>query len=731
MSQNPRETKGGVSAISKADRAIVVKPPYALHLDRVPMLGDKVAKRIVAAACPWFIGQTPVGDFSGNDAGIGGNGGPADLACPWSPTGSDTIMAAGMISDATGASTSLVPMSLALDPMSDYAIDELVAPTTSVAWTSTGNKLTKSGIFASYTYQAGDLAFIDQPATGCVRGYVPIAGKTSSDEITLSTSIKTGTAANVKLSVHRPYWTYTAAVMKRFGTPISIATADWTAATRTITKTGGFTTYTFTGDDWLYVSADSTSPSTSILGWYRIQSRTSNDAIVLTDDASILNTGDLSAKLTAKVYPAYNAISCESAAWDSSSKTLTLSGAFASYTPGADDTVWFRSIDGSDYTDQYFVKVSSKTSNDAIVLADDPIGSNAATVHATVLKRGSFEQKTVSTTRPWYGNAAGAVNSVLNLASALSFTPAIGDLYYVWPSATSDDTNHALAATIENDPEGIPVAMDSSTTTQGSWWPFWTPNRVALASYQGYAQRANYASSAQNTDICTHWHGNFITPAGTFCHGDELEIRISGDLTNGPQPFYIELLLIPNFNPDADWYTSGATDNANRLPKAIVFYTRTITSSDIAIGASNNIDIMLRGKAMGLSTVSTVVSPAGSPDGNWTQAWSAEFRFGSFSGTTVMSPLLVGPFNITYDSTGIDFGNEDVKWSLLMKVDHPSMRGKPGYHGYYFNEPFSATTGNGGSMLYPAGTQTTATLPFSPRIRLAYFSVDWKPSGSF
>ena len=64
-----------------------------------------------------------------------------------------------------------------------------------------------------------------------------------------------------------------------FAAPISIANGTWTESTKTLTKTSGFTNYTFTAADRITIS-DGTSATT---GEYVIASRTSNNAIVLED----------------------------------------------------------------------------------------------------------------------------------------------------------------------------------------------------------------------------------------------------------------------------------------------------------------------------------------------------------------------------------------------------------------------------------------------------------------
>lgn len=64
-----------------------------------------------------------------------------------------------------------------------------------------------------------------------------------------------------------------------FTAPISIADGTWTESSKTLTKTGGFTSYTFAVGDEIEI----TDGTGATVGHYPIASRTSNDAIVLVD----------------------------------------------------------------------------------------------------------------------------------------------------------------------------------------------------------------------------------------------------------------------------------------------------------------------------------------------------------------------------------------------------------------------------------------------------------------
>lgn len=65
------------------------------------------------------------------------------------------------------------------------------------------------------------------------------------------------------------------------------ATATYTSASRTITKAGAFTSYTYRPGDMIYITAGTGFTANA---WYLIQSKTSNDAIVLAIQAKQTNT---------------------------------------------------------------------------------------------------------------------------------------------------------------------------------------------------------------------------------------------------------------------------------------------------------------------------------------------------------------------------------------------------------------------------------------------------------
>lgn len=76
--------------------------------------------------------------------------------------------------------------------------------------------------------------------------------------------------------------------------------ATWTAATKTLTKTGAFTNYTWRSGDMIYLSAG----TGHTVGWYTIASRSSNDAIVLASATGLsgADNADTAANVTSATY---------------------------------------------------------------------------------------------------------------------------------------------------------------------------------------------------------------------------------------------------------------------------------------------------------------------------------------------------------------------------------------------------------------------------------------------
>jgi hypothetical protein len=100
-------------------------------------------------------------------------------------------------------------------------------------------------------------------------------------------------AGEYMFSMYPWKWSQGRSALLNFRGTVSGLTGTWTAATRTFTQVGGFTTYSFLTGDEIEIKEG----TGVVSGVYKIESRTSNDAIVLEDDslsAVDLSTGDIS-----------------------------------------------------------------------------------------------------------------------------------------------------------------------------------------------------------------------------------------------------------------------------------------------------------------------------------------------------------------------------------------------------------------------------------------------------
>lgn len=501
--------------------------------------------------------------------------------------------------------------------------------------------------------------------------------------------------------------------------PITGTTADWTASSYTITKTGGFSSYTFTGWDMVYLTAGGQK------GWYRIATRVSNDAITLTPDSSIFSSGNLTGTVSFEVYPCNFATYITGATWTEASKTITKTGGFSSYTAGTDDVVLVKGGTGSSvdlYTTESWSKVASKTDNNNIVLTDAAIADDATTdVDLILFKRPSYEERTIDT--------ALANGTTITVTSAFTNTPRVGDLYYIYVDTIDGDDATDLAAP-ENDPEGSPTA--SAASTPFCCWPFNTFSTQVRMSLQGHQGFCTVPAARSNTQMNHAWWGMWTMPKETFVYGDRLKIDIHGGYDYNNTPFIFEILLIPNFDPEADWIKTYDVDSELRFSdKVIWFQTDPLYHTALA---SRDFSLSLVGHAGGFTR------GAGSA-AQYIQSWDLTMDFSPGDPTT--DPYTAPTqqrrsFLRTFSASDVNLHSTDTRWTILIKTEHPSMKGKPGYHGYYFGEPFSATTGNGGGVwlhhtgaVAAASSGVTVKLPLAPRTRFTDFTVTYFPNGSY
>lgn len=167
------------------------------------------------------------------------------------------------------------------------------ADASAVTYTDATKSLTKVGAFSTYTWRPFDRVRVNS-GTGVTDAVYLIASKVSDDEIRTVTSVTaTDLAADLTITtamqqemadVFLPWPSLDAGwlewnVAGNFNgtTNISSTTATWTEATRTLTKTGAFTSYTWAAGDFVSVRAG----TGAIVGYVPISAKTDADNIVL------------------------------------------------------------------------------------------------------------------------------------------------------------------------------------------------------------------------------------------------------------------------------------------------------------------------------------------------------------------------------------------------------------------------------------------------------------------
>ena len=362
----------------------------------------------------------------------------------------------------------------------------------------------------------------------------------------------------------------------------------------------------------------------------------------------------------------------------------------------------------------------------------------------------AFSTTTYTITKSGKGFSFGMATSAGRIAysSALSgdgWTDPIikrGDLYLVWAVPGSVTEYDQVMTT---NPEAVPTL--SAASSQACWWPYGTAGRMTRTSYKG--NYANVFASPPNSQMCTAWSGICTVPRELFLHGDKLEISMLLDVQSKGTPYLIEVLLIPNFDPEMDWLRSGNIANGERLlygnGKAMWFQ-----SPPILEGESNcGLNIRLFGQAGSVQTVGLAEQ-----GDNYSQQWICRFDVygndvedtvsGTGGGANAQArgfPASVGPAaHITYP-TQEDWAKLAHSWTILVAAVHPSQKNKPGYHGYYGGEPYSTLNGNGGSLFTFRGqtarviattnNQSYPPLPYGGTFRVAGLNVIHTPGGSY
>jgi len=561
-------------------------------------------------------------------------------------------------------------------------------------------------------------------AIGRVASTAGAAASLTSGTATTTTAFKT----EYSITYDHANYQYAVRFLRTSGTAINVTACNWTASTLRISKTGGFSSYTYTGWDMVRVYAPS---SGATLGWYVIKTKVDNDTIELTSDASILSAVNLTGSVSIDLVPSAMATYIGGCTWTNSTKTITATGQFSTYTPGSDDIVLIRSGTGTIAASDNFeswTKVVSKTNADSIVVADADIADNGASDLGIVLfRRPVYEEAPVSTV-----NADG-VN--VTLSSALATAPKFGDLYYLYITHVYNDTAAAFEVvdtvntTPTNDPENVPT--ESASGTKFCPWPYNTPGPQIRASLQGHAGLCSYPFSRDKTQMHFAWWGNFTLPKESFIYGDKIEIDLSGSVTYSNTPFIFEVLLIPNFDPETFFNKAHNTANAgfasqiNQSIPHVWMQTQAISSS-----GSREVTFKIIGQSMGYTRAAGPASAT-----QYSQLWEMNFAANSGSTAQYTGDVVSAKrsMRVNFSQNAINMHESDTRWTVLVKTEHPYMTGKPGSHGYYFGEPFSATTGNGGGtwLHHSNTTPSVSYAPVAPRTVFQSFSVKHYPAGSY
>jgi hypothetical protein len=734
----PVELPGGFSGLSAGQIQGIAKAPFTGHFNNAPMLGDRRPKTLIAATGAWYFDNAPHGDYSGTEQN-NGTGGPAQME--FSPTGTEGVVTIGRVRQASGTRSTTTASTrdaesvvggvgqgddntISSTVFSGCAIGDVVSITVD---TSSPSGLTVPGTY----YVVQKFSDTQVKVSSTLGGSVADITATSSG-MSLSVASPTSFQGEQSITYNHATYGYKLRVINTHAAPITGTAADWHATNLTITKTsGGFSSYTYTGWDMVYITAG------GLKGWYRIASKDSNDVITLTADSTILSSSNLTGTVSFEVYPCNFATYVAAATWNESAKTLTAASGtpFAGYTAGTDDVVLIKSGDGTalDYAGaESWCKVASESSSTVIVLSEGAIADNGATnVEFILFKRPTYTEYAVST-------ASVSGRTAICSATTLSPVVQVGDLYYMYVDMVDGEdaatggpnSNNLPYTTPTNDPEGVPTA--TALTSTYCPWPANTFSSQVRMSVQGNQGLCTVPESRLNTEMNAAWWGLFTMPKETLVYGDKLCINFSGGYDYNGTPFIFEIAIIPNFDPEVDWEKLYEVESEVRLAnKAVWFQTDPIyhsgtASRDIAF----NIECQSGGYTEGAGSTRQYIH-------NWMMTLDIA------SGTAATNPYTAPTqqkryFTKTFVSSDIDLHSEDTRWTILVKTEHPSMKGKPGYHGYYFGEPFSATTGNGGGVwLHHTGTVaaaaggTTVKLPLAPRSRFTNFNVTYYPNGSY
>lgn len=320
-----------------------------------------------------------------------------------------------------------------------------------------------------------------------------------------------------------------------------------------------------------------------------------------------------------------------------------------------------------------------------------------------------------------------------------------GDLYLVW---VNQPLPVGFPEQIQStNPEAVPTL--SARNSEACLWPYGTPNRCERASYPG--TYPNVFAAPEDSQMHSGWCGTFRLPRELFLHGDKVVLSMVADLQAFGTPMLLEVLIIPDFDPETDWLRSGEFANGQRLleanGKAMWFQSPMIIDVERNLGCQ----LTLQGQAGSVQTIGLLET-----GDNYSQQWTCTFDlYGNdtqqpFSGTGGGGnlqargfPATVGPAAHITTPDVEDFAKIDYAFTVLVAAVHPSQKNMPGYHGHHAGEPFSTRSGNGGvrftyrgqSSNFDADTrgqnQSVPQLPYGGSLRIAAFNVVHTAGGSY
>lgn len=780
-----------ISGMSAGQSGTIYRTPFVEHTSKIHRLGSGTVRRLFTGVGLWYWGTTPYGDWSGttqtiNEDGDMGSGGPA--ACPFSGTGNNTIMAAGQCRHSTGDAgytTTRIPLNrnFRANISSDaelsqwqYKISLRKKTAAVIAWDSgagagskiaaniSGDPVIPDCVYTARTPTAQSI-IIEAPSGENFNNYT----FTGDDWMAVR---KVDTVSGVR---GRPGWyrikakpssttvelTSDAYVIHESDTLIDCFIVQSAQAKYTASAT-------FLDYDTLEIYDLPVDGDTITIGGETHTFRTSpslaNDVLIGgTVDACVTNlvaawaehplvtvieTGSGYINVRSKTRAVYTT----SHTWATSGDAAWLVGQvswFAVYSSSAFDALASDDDTCERYTGDHngaYYKILDRTADALFVDSDNGWGDPGTTHNVIHFKRFPFVERTVDVASSTAARCAWT--GTLGTSHGWNDdAPKRGDLYLVWATSTTADSPQEQ----NSNPESCPTVTQRNTTE--CWWPYGTPGPARRVPY--VATYGNQHASEIGSQLNSYWCGTFLMPRESFLIGDRLTIRTVSDLQLWGNPVIVEVLVIPGFDPAADWHKGGGIIHLERLlnanGKMMWFQSPIITDCDINLG----FNVEIEGQAGFVQTLSANESGT-----NASQQWTCTFSGMNNTMDPYRTVISGTGGGANTNATGFPFTRGPIahisltdveNWSglpypvtVLIKTDHPTLLNRPGYHGYYAGEPFSCTTGNGGSLMYHvgqggsiSGMQTNADgqyispLPYGASWRVATVSAEYVPGGMF